>query len=351
MVVGIAIDKSTDTSELEMTQQFVNTIIGQKKESAKSYYNVTTRGTNVMNMIRDTSRLNARSPYYTHLKVILISNDIASSLSLLDLMDLFNKDHEVRRTVQILFIDGSAKQALEMKMKNHEIPSLALLGMTMNDYKTSEIPPVVTLGDMSIHLSAKESFLAQFIRKNNTGVNFEGAAVISGTRNRLIGRLTTEETMGINLLTGTHNGSRGGIVSVKNKNGKEIVYDIRRVRTRIKPVVKGEQISFRVEIKSDGHLSENWTDTDVLDKQGLEEFNQLVAGEMERLVLKALDKTKTKYKADVAGFGQRLKIREYATWKKVEGDWDEVFSKSDIDVDVNVITRDYGAKGRKLPKK
>lgn len=350
MTIGMALDKTEDASEIKMTQQFVNTIIGQKKQTVKSYYNIATQGRNIFDMIRESSIRTDRSPFYTHLKIILISDEIASSVSLTDLMNLFNRDHEFRRTVQILFIEGKAEKALEMETRNREIPSLAIWGMTQNDYKTSEIPRVVTLGDMSIHLSGRESFMAQYVRLDNNGIRIKGAALISGESKKLIGWLTAEETKGINLLLGTQTGSRGGTLTVKDGSNKDIVYEIKKVRTRIEPIVEGERISFKVRIKSEGHLGENRSNQYEFDRKILEKMNRLVAKEIKRLVLKGLAKTKTKYKADIAGFGQRLKIRNYNTWKQVKEDWNEIFGNAEIDVDVKVITREFGAKGRKVPK-
>lgn len=351
LVVGIGVDKGENSSGFELTQQFINTIIGGRNGVAQAYYNVTTSGSNILKMIQDTSKQQARSPYFTHLKVILISDEIASSIAMPDLINFFTSEHEMRRTVQVLVVDGSAKEALNVKIKNREVPSLALLGMMHNDYKTSEMPPSVTLGDISIRTSSNESFLVQYIQKGKEGVNLNGAAVFSGARKKFIGRLSAEETMGVNLLKGTREGSKGGVLTVRFTEGKSLNYEIRRVRTRIEPVVTRDKVAFRVSIKSEGRLGENWTGMDAMEKEDLDKINHLVVQEMERIVEKALAKIQKVYKTDVIGFGERLKIHHYKRWKTIKGDWDNVFSKADITVQANVKIQEYGAKGRRMPKK
>ncbi|RNB85120.1 hypothetical protein EDM56_19625 [Brevibacillus fluminis] len=53
-------------------------------------------------------------------------------------------------------------------------------------------------------------------------------------------------------------------------------------------------------------------------------------------------------KVDVLGYEGKFRIADYASWKKLKNNWDNVFSKSEIIVDVKVFIRDYGSAGRKV---
>ncbi|MCP3772974.1 Ger(x)C family spore germination protein [Paenibacillus sp. MZ04-78.2] len=353
MVVGIALDKAESSSENEiiMTQQFVNTTKGGKEETVKAYNNITGQGKSIFQIIRETSNRTDKSPYFMHLKVIVISDKLASTLDLTDLTDLFLRDHEVRRTVQILFVPGNARKVLEMKSDKKGIPSIVLWGTTKNDYKTSEMPRLVTLGDLSENLTAKKSFLAQKLIPLREEVKLRGAAVISGKKKTCIGWLSADETSGINWILGTRHGSRGGIVKIVDENSrKELVYEIDYIRSKIVPVVKRDRLSFRVSIDSEGYLGENWTKESSFEQDFIHKVNQLTAKQIKHLVLKALNKTKDTYKVDVAGFAEQLKIHNYNTWKQYKDDWDEKFSETKVDVDVKVSTRGFGTRGSKVTK-
>lgn len=352
MVAGIALDQGDDTSNhrIEMTQQFVNTTIGSKEGVVKGYFNLTDEGSNIFEVIRRTSTRTDRSPYYTHLKVIVLSDKITSSAHLLDLMNFFQRDHEMRRTVRVYFSKGPAITVLEKKTENNEVPSFNIFYKSRNHYKTLEMPRQVTLGEMSVNLSSQQSFLVQVIGLLN-GSEMQGAAIVSGKKKRLVGWLTKEEVSGVNWVLGTKNGSSGGVMTVTDKKTKkDLIYEVNHITTKIKPQVNGEQITFHVAIDSEGRLGEDWTVNDALDEKFIKKTDELVADEIKHIAEQGIAKIKDTYKVDVAGFGEALRIKNYKEWKKVKDDWDEAFSRSNVEIEAKVHIREFGSKGRKVPK-
>ena len=49
-----------------------------------------------------------------------------------------------------------------------------------------------------------------------------------------------------------------------------------------------------------------------------------------------------KYKVDIAGFGEQLRIHYPKTWDKVKDNWDEIFSGSSVRYKVDVEVEGYG---------
>ncbi|BFT76112.1 Ger(x)C family spore germination protein [Paenibacillus sp. P36] len=352
MVAGIGLDQGEDSADhrIKMTQQFVNTTIGTKEGIVKGYFNLTDEGSNIFEIIRRTSSRTDRSPYYTHLKVIILSDKITSASQLMDLMNFFQRDHEMRRTVRVYFSKGLARTALEKKTENKEIPAFNIFYKSRNHYKTLEIPRQVTLGEMSVNLSSGQSFLVQEIDLTNES-EMHGAAIVSGKKTRLVGWLDKEEVSGINWVLGTGNGGRGGVLTVVDKKTKkELVYEVNEINTKIKPKVEGEQISFLVSIESEGRLGEDWTVNDAFKEDFIKKADALIADEVKRIAEQAIAKIKDTYKVDVAGFGEQFRIKNYKEWKKVKDDWDEAFSRSNVEVEAKVHIREFGSKGRKVPK-
>lgn len=352
MVAGIGLDQGEDSANhrIKMTQQFVNTTIGTKEGVVKGYFNLTDEGPNIFEIIRRTSTRTDRSPYYTHLKVIILSDKITSSSQLMDLMNFFQRDHEMRRTVRVYFSKGLASTVLEKKTENKETPSFNIFNKSRNHYKTLEMPRQVTLGEMSVHLSSDQSFLVQRIDLSD-GSEMQGAAVVSGKKKRLIGWLDKEEVSGINWILGTKNGSRGGVMTVTDKKTKkDLIYEVNHITTKIKPQVDGEQITFYVSIDSEGRLGEDWTVNDAFEEDFIKKADELIANEIKHIAEQSIAKVKDTYKADVAGFGEQLRINNYKEWKKVKDDWDDAFSRSNVVIEAKVHIREFGSKGRKVPK-
>lgn len=352
MIAGIALDQGEDTSShrIKMTQQFVNTTLGSKEGVTKGYFNLTDEGSNIFEVIRRTSTRTDRSPYYTHLKVIVLSDKVTSAAQLLDLMNFFQRDHEMRRTVRLYFSKGPAITVLEKSTENKEIPAFNIFYKSRNHYKTLEMPRQITLGEMSVNLSSQLSFLVQVIDLSN-GSEMQGAAVVSGKKKRLIGWLNKEEVSGINWVLGTKSGSKGGVMTVADKKTKkDMIYEVDHISTKIEPKVEGEQITFHVSIDSEGRLGEDWTVNDALDEDFIKKTDELIADEVKRVAEQAVAKIKDTYKVDVADFGEQLRIKDYKQWKKVKNDWDEAFSRSNVEIEAKVHIREFGSKGRKVPK-
>ncbi|MDU0204375.1 Ger(x)C family spore germination protein [Paenibacillus sp. MAH-36] len=352
MITGIGLDQGEDSTDhrIKMTQQFVNTTIGSKEGVVKGYYNLTDEGSNIFEIVRRTSTRTDRSPYYTHLKVIILSDKITSTSQLMDLINFFQRDHEMRRTVRVYFSKGPASTILEKTTENKEIPAFNIFYKSRNHYKTLEMPRQLTLGEMSVYLSSQQSFLVQVIGLIN-GSEMQGAAIVSGKKKRLIGWLNREEVSGINWILGTKSGSKGGIITIiDKKTKKDIIYEVDHIATKIKPKVEGEQITFHVSIDSEGRLGEDWTVNDAFDEDFIKKTDEQIAEEVKRIVEQSIAKIKDTYKADVAGFGEQFRIKNYKEWKKVKDDWDDAFSRSNVEVEAKVHIREFGSKGRKVPK-
>jgi spore germination protein len=175
-------------------------------------------------------------------------------------------------------------------------------------------------------------------------VKFAGAAVIDGKTHKMTGTLNEEELEGVTWITGK---GKGGVVkSFEKETGQPIIYEIETMKSSIIPRVKGNNISFDVNIESVGRLSENWVVSgDTFKNEFLKNAEKSTEKEVKRLVGNALKKMQKEYKVDVAGFGNRLRIEHPKVWKKVKKDWDQIFSEAPINYDVKITINDYGTSG------
>ncbi|MBT2669304.1 hypothetical protein J7E95_00680 [Streptomyces sp. ISL-14] len=91
--------------------------------------------------------------------------------------------------------------------------------------------------------------------------------------------------------------------------GQQIVYELESMKSSIKPQVKGNNISFDVNIESEGRLSENWVVSgNTFSNDFLKKAEKSSEKEVKRLVRNVVEKMQKEYQVDVAGFGNRLRI-------------------------------------------
>jgi spore germination protein len=211
------------------------------------------------------------------------------------------------------------------------------------------MPPKLSLGDFSEKMSASSSFLVQKVQKFNGGVQIIGAAVIKWITQKMIGELNEDETLGINCITGE--AKAGAVTGVDKETGKIITYEIDQLKSSIRPHVNGGDISYTVNINTEGRLSEDWIpNSDAFNEKFIRDAEKTVEKEFMRLMEAGLTKTQKELKVDVAGFGESLRINQPKAWKKVKGNWEERFPEASININVKVNIKQFQTQGRKMNK-
>ncbi|WP_020061811.1 Ger(x)C family spore germination protein [Bacillus sp. 123MFChir2] len=309
----------------------------------KAYTNVSETGDSLHQMIREVSLRRDRPVIFHHTKVIVISANLARTYSLKKILDIYLRDNEIRPSCLMLISKGRASKALEMK-ETGEIPALRLYGIADNQYRTSRILPPVPLAKLPGKMQSESSFLLQNVISSKGEVKFSGAAIIKGKTKKLHGFLSEKELEGLTWITGK---GKGGLVKgIDKETGQPIMYEVASMKSTITPHVKGNKISFDVKIESEGRISENWaTSGNLFNNKFLKRAEKAAIQEVNQLVEHTLKKIQKEYEVDVAGFGNRLRIKNPKVWEKVKKDWDKTFSKVPIKYSVKINIKDYGAKG------
>lgn len=361
LTTGIAMDKGkesalekrlrkqgggyTKKNLLTLTYQFANPqSTGMKNKEgdsqSKSYINISETGDSIHQMTSELSLRTNRPMFSPHLKVIVISADLARTYRLDQLLDQYLRDNEIRLSCLVLISKGRASETLKSK-ETGEVPAFRLLEIVNNRPKTARILPPMPLAKLVGKMQAGTSFLLQNVISANEEGKFAGAAVIEGKTKKLRGFLNEMELEGLTWLTGT---GKGGVVkSFDNKTGQPIVYEIKSMKSKITPHVAKNNISFDVKIEAEGRLSESWaTSGTSSENKSLKMKEPIFEKEVSRLVKQALKKIQVEYRTDVAGFGNQLRIEHPRVWEKVKKDWDKRFSTVPIKYSVKLTITDYG---------
>lgn len=364
LTFGIAIDKGKETKtekdfkeeggsypkedNMTLTYQFVNEKAagagtsgggGGGQGSQKAYINVSETGDSLQQIGSEIALRRDREVYSPHLKVVAMSEDVLRTYPIDKMLDQFFRDNEIRLSCLVLSAKGEAREALQLK-ESGEIPAFRLVGLGENEHKVSRILPPVTLAKLIGKLHSGSSFLLQNVVAANGAIKYSGAAVISGKSKKMIGTLNEYETEGITWITGE---GKGGVVKSHDKKSRQVMaYDINKIKSNIHSIVKGTDISFHVDIESEGDLVENWNTKETLDTEFIKRIETNTEKEIKKIVGHGIEKIQHEYKADVAGFNESLRLEHPRLWKKVKNNWDDTFSKAGITFSVNATITHYG---------
>lgn len=349
-VIGVGVDLPEETDEENantfiLTQQLVvpgalaggSSNLGGGGTSGDAYLNITSTGKSMFGIIRETSAMTSRTPFYDHNSLIIVSEELGRTKYFSSILDHFLRYPEMRRGMKVMISEGKAEEVLRVEPKNERLPALYIDSISINNFKNARMLPVSRIGDIHAQLLKDESFTVQRILKEENEVKIAGNAVIKGKTNTFVGFLNEDETMGLNFLTGD---IQGGIIEFDFRKG-QITFDIKKNKTKVvADVSKENEIEFTITVESDGNIAEAFnTFIDEYDAEMLSQIEKAAAQEIEHYTKLTINKLQNDYKADVIGLGAHLKQNHPDVWANVKDDWEEgeeLFSKVKINTIVKV---------------
>ncbi|MDQ0111301.1 spore germination protein [Paenibacillus harenae] len=335
---------------MTFTIQIINELKGGKGDKTpaaeqKAYINMSETGDSIFEMIREFSTRMERPVIGHHLKVIVVNEKLARRKRMDQLLDFFLRDNDIRPSAVVFISKSKASHTLETQSST-VVPAFRLLGITDNQYRSLKIMSPVTLAKLEGKMHAGMSYVLQNVVSAKGEVAFSGAAVIKGSSQKLIGFLNEKELVGLMLLSGQ--GKGGQIKAYHEERGEVISYEIKKLESKINAIVKNGKVTFEVEIETTGRVMEEWTPSELeINEAFTKQTEAAVKEEIEKLVLSTLAKLQDKYKTDVAGFGQRLRIQHPKVWEPMKKDWDEEFSQIPVTIHIKSKITEYGATSRR----
>lgn len=309
--------------------------------AGKSYFNEQLTGDSLLEIFRQFALRRDRPLIGHHLKVIVVSQEIARKYSLEQLLDFVLRDNDIRPSCLVVVSDEKAIDALHSNDPS-EIPAFYLTGLVDNSYLSNKIMPAVSLAKLDATMQSGKSFLLQNVISYKGEHKFSGAGIFDSKTKRHIGTLSQVDLEGLSWI---QERPRGGVIKTyEERTGSTVVYEIKHTKGKIIPTVHGDDISFHVKVESEGWFMEDWTVPEV---SGDEEYLHKLENEFKKIaeqqVKQVLDKMQHKYKVDVGGFGEKLRIKYPKVWKKVKPNWDKTFSEIPITYDIKIKIKNQGS--------
>lgn len=310
------------------------------KSSNELYSNIQETGDSMFQMLRKMATRRSKPMMGHHVKVIVISEELSKRIEIDKLLKFVLRDNDIRPSC-LVFISNSKASEVLVSNNSGEVPSLELAGLAENGSKANNVLPPKSLTKLEGIINSGQSFILQNLSSSSDEVAVAGASVIKGKNRKWIGSLSIREVLALSWIRGS---VKGGVIKTYDKQGNVLTYEIISAKSKVKAKTSGEDISFQVSIRSKGRLIENWDTKEPTDK---EEFIKEAEGyfkqELMNMMTDTLHTMQDVHQVDVGGFRNHLRIQHPKVWRKVEQDWDSVFSRSDVKFDVDLIIEDTGS--------
>ncbi|WP_142322885.1 Ger(x)C family spore germination protein [Bacillus paramycoides] len=315
---------------------------------SENYINVSAKADSVFEQIRIIAKKISRSLFFPHIQVIIFSKELLSGPYVLqNTLDVYIRDHEMRRNIRLFVSKKNAEAILKQSAKPENLPAQYIDMLAEHPPKNAAMIEAARIGAVQEKMISKQSFVLPVLGLTKQGVQMDGAALFRGKDNKCVGMLSGEQTLGMNYVIGK---KIGGFFTIRKK-GQLITYEIHKIHRKIKvSTANATKPKFDIHLSLDGTLAElHFSD----DKQIMNEnrLKKNIAEEMEKRIQKSVKLVQKKYKVDVLGLGEVYKRHNYKEWKKISKNWDQgenYFSNAEVIVHVHPIIEHSGSA---LPKR
>ena len=347
LVSGFAIDK-TPSGEYLITVEVIDfeTTGIDAKQTGK---NIEIQGKTIFEAIRNVINLTGYRLYWAHANIVVIGQEVAKE-GLAATLDFISRDAEVREEMYVIISrEKTAKEILEQQMLLSQTSANnieKMLGTKNRDLYSPTIQAyqlINVLEDEGICPCLPAIRLTENEKKRTA--ELYGAAVFKA--DKLIGYLNPEETNMFLLITDR---VRKGIMTFKVED-TDITLEIRKAKTKIKPVINKNRLKMKIDIKLEASVGELDTSKNLIIEKTLNKLENLSEEHLRNETGGLIKKVKKDFGSDIFGFGKYVKAYLPSVWRDSESKKVDLFSQIEPEIKVNVTIIGSGLNSKTVKKR
>ena len=351
IVTGIGVDKAEDPDQIDLSLQVgtVEKSSGQEKASSDQAFTILeSKNEYIISSIESLISENSRTIYLHHNQMIVFGSELAKE-GIKPYLDAFMRNIQTRLEVWVYVAEEDAKSVLSAQPEQDKISAMALTRMTLNETNISELLGVNLLS-LTSRLADKTTDpvipTVKVIEENGKkNLSLSGMAVFRD--DVLVGHLDNTLTLGYILASGK---VKEEDFNVSLEQGGATIQIIKsQCKTSIALEKDGSvTVSLKIESKvtaNELHGFKNMTVEQVsplLQKAAAEEINKLIG--------MCFEKTQ-ELNTDIYGIGAAVHRKYPKQWKTMENKWDQIYPKTKLSTDVEVILTGTGRISESLAMK
>ncbi|MFB9327324.1 Ger(x)C family spore germination protein [Paenibacillus aurantiacus] len=352
-VMGMAFDQNEDGKLLLTLQMYKpSQSVAAQGKSGQSYVNVRTSGSTVMEAIRDLTVHLGRKAQFSHLRAILISEKLARSGMMSELLDIFYRDNEPRLTCSVIITRGKAGPYLDIAPLIESTVSQQYYLNERVAAKYSGKSVHASLLKLALQLrsasaSAMVPYLTQRTESGATKPSMAGIAILRD--GRMTDKLTGTETEGLLMLSDNY---QGGVVEIpcdsagESGEGKGVEsIELLQFQAKKKVRVKGNTVDVSYRLHADA-AALGLTCSHIITSAHEQELGKRVAEQIKAYATSALLHLQHS-QSDALGIGNVIYQRHPVLWQTWKKDWPERFAKLNVTFEVDVLFASHGTSGGK----
>lgn len=350
MVAGMAVDRLTDGRFL-VTFETVEPSGG--KEAKNKPKIIQTEGATIFDSIRNATKFSGKKLYFSHTKIVIVSQDIAVN-GISPVLDWLSRDAEPRLEMYLLVSKGkTANEIINQKEAPQSIISYdmySILKKQSSVAKSNDVP-IYKLNNTlaTIGISPTLPIVEPVNRGDKKVLEVSGAAVFS--KDKLIGFLNEDETK---CLLFIRNRIKTPLlienisVDSKTTTNPDVSLEVFKNNTKIIPENDNGKLIMNLNINTEAAIAEVYNGIDFVNDKNLEELIVQTEKHLETDITNLIKKVQRDFGVDIFGFSTILKANDPEIWKNVGTDWNQVYKNLEVIVNSKLEIRNEGKQGKPI---
>ncbi|MFW6256763.1 MAG: Ger(x)C family spore germination protein [Bacillota bacterium] len=348
--------------------QINNTLGPQNEEGTEGkppFWTVSAWGSTPIKAIANIRKKVSRNIFYSHLKILVISDTLAQTKGLVPVMDALSRTRQSRPTIQIAVTDAKVEEILNFEYPIEPVAGTGLKNLI--ELTEKELGTAITqTGKEVLNKLATPGIepIAIYLQKRNSGSenDSEGdltekkpgvalGGLVSFRNTKMVGILNNEEAQGWNFISGQ---SPTAVLNITYPQKKDIKATVKTKRTdqqiiplydeklnqpqiKIKTTVEGKIIDFTgpVSLKKESKITHS--------------LEQRLAEAVRNRIKQALEKSRL-LKSDIYGLGNSFYRQKNKQWEKINTNWEKRFAELPVKIEVKTSISRSGMVNHGLKK-
>lgn len=304
---------------------------------------VSVRGISLDDAMNNLQQQIADPRYLVHLRIIIISEDIARG-NLEELNDYLRRNPEIRRRTWLLVSEGRASDFMDVNPPLQRVPTLYILSMMEKSVSSGKFPRDYIGTFWSAHTKwGQSAYLPYVALRNKDNILIKGLAYFSG--GKLVNKTEPIEIGGFMAMQGMDPG--GYSTLFKTKELGIVMTKINERFTRTRSTIKNGKPHLSYQVFLEGDLDEHYGSNIPVNSSGKLREIERDFEEQIQSVLTGLVKKTQKDHSDIFGMGEMIRSHHPAYWKEHihdKSDWENLYSSIDVDIKMSLHIRRVGLK-------
>ncbi|GAA0744168.1 Ger(x)C family spore germination protein [Clostridium oceanicum] len=330
----------TDMEKLNITYGFPDiSELGPQKGAQATEKHISVSGYSMENSVGKATEKSSRALTFGHLKLLLLNEGLVEhEKTFKEVIDYIERQPAINRMIYLSLTNIPSSQIVEFK-PNVEKDVEAYIEGIMNNNKNNNTSFPTTLDEFLENLSTTGNSVLPVVSidKKDKELKISELALIKDYK--IVGSLSINEGNSIELVKGNFKKGTRSIV----REGSPIDYSIEGFERKIKLNDDSGKLSFDINLSLEGQIKNYNSDKNIFSKKAIDEieedFNQSIKQEIDQVI----KVTQSKYDCDVVGLGSYLYKYHPKTWKKVKDDWDNIYKKVKVNINVDTNIRRVGS--------